>query len=260
VKGLSPVIQNTLVGADVVRHTEGHIKGAQPTMAPANPPGSETGARHQGRVGNSGGPMGSSTEGSRAAQPVNRKETRWPMGSRMPPYERGSGVTPTEQRGAHTTARSMATLPTRRGGPSATTRVERIAKRARQEPQTRYTSLMHPFTVDNLRACFEALDGTKAPGVDGVTKAMYGQNLEANLQALHQKLHRMSYRPRPVRRVEFPRRMAACAPWGSAVRKTRSFKRWRVGFSMRSTNRCFLIPPMGSDGARLSRRPAPTES
>jgi RNA-directed DNA polymerase len=54
---------------------------------------------------------------------------------------------------------------------------------------------MHHLTVDNLRACFEALDGTKAPGVDGVTKAMYGQNLEANLQALYQKLHRMSYRP-----------------------------------------------------------------
>lgn len=158
--------------------------------------------------------MGFSTDGSRAAQPVNREETRWSMGSRMSPYERGSGVTPTEQRGAHTTARSMATPSTPRGGPSATTGVERIANRARQEPQTRYTSLMHHFTVDNLRACFEALDGTKAPGVDGVTKAMYGQNLEANLQALYQKLHRMSYRPRPVRRVEIPKEDGSLRPLG----------------------------------------------
>jgi retron-type reverse transcriptase len=68
--------------------------------------------------------------------------------------------------------------------------------------------------VDNLRACFTALDGTKAPGVDGVTKAMYAQHLEANLQALHQKLHRMAYRPQPVRRVEIPKEDGTMRPLG----------------------------------------------
>ena len=108
----------------------------------------------------------------------------------------------------------MATSTTPRGGQRTTTGVERIARRARQEPQTRYTSLMHHCTVDNLRACFESLDGKKAIGVDGVTKAMYGQNLEANLQALHQKLHRMSYRPQPVRRVEIPKEDGSTRPLG----------------------------------------------
>src|SRR5918992_671053 len=73
---------------------------------------------------------------------------------------------------------------------------------------------MHHYTVGNLRACFEVLDGTKAPGVDGVTKARYGQHLEANLQALHQKLHRMSYRPQPVRRVEIPKADGTLRPLG----------------------------------------------
>ena len=132
----------------------------------------------------------------------------------MPPYERRSGVTPTEQREAHTGARSTATPATPRGGPTATTGVERIARRARQAPQTRYTALMHHFTVDNLRACFMALDGTKAPGVDGVTKAMYGQHLEEHLQALHQKLHQMSYQPQPVRRVEIPKEDGTTRPLG----------------------------------------------
>jgi RNA-directed DNA polymerase len=99
-------------------------------------------------------------------------------------------------------AHSMATPPTRRGGPTATTGVEWIAQQACRAPQTRYTALMHHFTVNNLRACFTALDGTKAPGVDGVTKAMYAQDMEENLQALHRHLHQMSYRPQPVRRVE----------------------------------------------------------
>jgi len=108
----------------------------------------------------------------------------------------------------------MATSTTRRGGEMATTGVERIAQRARQEPHTRYTSLMHHFTVDNLRACFESLDGKKATGVDGVTKAMYGQHLEENLQALHQKLHQRAYRPQPVRRVEIPKDDGSTRPWG----------------------------------------------
>jgi group II intron reverse transcriptase/maturase len=73
---------------------------------------------------------------------------------------------------------------------------------------------MHHLTVDNLRACFAALDGTKAPGVDGVTKAMYAHNLEDNLQALHRKLHQRSYRPQPVRRVEIPKEDGAMRPLG----------------------------------------------
>jgi RNA-directed DNA polymerase len=158
--------------------------------------------------------MDSSKEGGRVAQPADREETRRSMGSRMPPYERRGGVTPTEQRGAHAVDRSMATPSIRRDGAPATTGVERIASRARRAPQTRYTALMHHFTVDNLRICFEALDGTKAPGVDGVTKAMYAHNLEENLQALHEKLHHRTYRPQPVRRVEIPKEDGTMRPLG----------------------------------------------
>jgi RNA-directed DNA polymerase len=108
----------------------------------------------------------------------------------------------------------MATSATPRGGPTTTTGVERIAHRARQEPQTCYTALMHHFTVDNLRACFVSLDAHKASGVDGVTKAMYAQNLEGNLQDLHCRLHQMSYRPQPVRRVEIPKDDGSTRPLG----------------------------------------------
>jgi RNA-directed DNA polymerase len=111
-------------------------------------------------------------------------------------------------------AHSMATPPTRRGGPTAATGVEWIAQQARRAPQTRYTALMPHFTVNNLRACCTALDGTKAPGVDGVTKAMYAQDVEENLQALHRHLHQMSYRPQPVRRVDIPKEDGTTRPLG----------------------------------------------
>jgi RNA-directed DNA polymerase len=81
---------------------------------------------------------------------------------------------------------------------------------------------MHHVTVDNWRACCEALDGTKAPGVDGITKARYGQNLEANLQARHQKLHQRSYRPQPVRRVEIPKADGTMRPLGISGSKNKS--------------------------------------
>ena len=213
-EGIEPRYERETVGADAVSKAEGHIQGAARARAPANPPGSKTGARHHGRAGNSGGPLGSSHERSRVAHPAHREDARRPRGSRMLPYERGRGGTPTEQRGAHAAARSMATPPTPRGGAAVKTGIERIVRRARQEPQTRYTSLRHPFTVEHLRACFVSLEGKKATGGDGVTKAMYEQHLEANRQALHQKLPQMSSRPQPVRRVESPTEDGRPRPWG----------------------------------------------
>lgn len=88
---------------------------------------------------------------------------------------------PMERRRAHTVARSMETPSTPSGGTTATTGVERIASRARSQAEEPFTALMHHFSVENLRACFKSLDGTKAIGVDRVTKAEYEENLEANL-------------------------------------------------------------------------------
>jgi len=86
-----------------------------------------------------------------------------------------------ERRGTHSTTCSMETLPTLRGGTAAVPGVERIAQRARQQPETCFSTLMHHFSVENLRVCFESLDGKKAVGIDGVTKEQYGEALEDNL-------------------------------------------------------------------------------
>jgi RNA-directed DNA polymerase len=94
------------------------------------------------------------------------------------------------------------------------TGIERIARQASRQPGTEFTALMHHYSVDNLRTCFEALDGKKALGIDGVSKAEYGQNLEENLQQLHQRLHQRSYRPQAVRRVEIPKEDGSFRPLG----------------------------------------------
>ena len=86
------------------------------------------------------------------------------------------------------------------------TDLTRIGEKARKEPKLVFTSLYHHiYDVDNLRACYEALGAHKATGVDGVTKAEYGVNLEENLRDLSARLRRMDYRPGPKRRSYIPK-------------------------------------------------------
>jgi len=81
-----------------------------------------------------------------------------------------------------------------------------IGERARKEPGLVFTSLYHHICDgDNLRACYDALEGRKATGVDGVTKEEYGRNLEENLRDLSGRLKRMGYRPGPKRRSYIPK-------------------------------------------------------
>ncbi len=119
-----------------------------------------------------------------------------------------------ERGGTHSNTCSMETLTTLRGGTTAIPGVERLAQRARSQPESSFSALMHHFSVENLRVCFESLDGKKAVGIDGVTKEQYGEELEDNLQRLHQRLHQMSYRPQVVRRVEIPKEDGSTRPLG----------------------------------------------
>jgi len=50
--------------------------------------------------------------------------------------------------------------------------------------------------------------------VDGVTKEQYGENLEANLQDLHQRLKENKYRHQPLRRVHIPKDKNRTRPIG----------------------------------------------
>jgi group II intron reverse transcriptase/maturase len=86
------------------------------------------------------------------------------------------------------------------------TDLTRIGQKARKAPDLVFTSLYHHiYDVDNLRACYDALEANKATGVDGVTKQEYGENLEENLGELSQRLRRMGYRPGPKRRSYIPK-------------------------------------------------------
>jgi RNA-directed DNA polymerase len=90
-------------------------------------------------------------------------------------------------------------------GESVTSKLLRIAEKARREPKFRFTSLFHLMNAELLRECFARLKKDKAAGVDDVTKEMYAADLEANLSRLVDRLQRMAYIPQPARRVYIPK-------------------------------------------------------
>jgi len=85
--------------------------------------------------------------------------------------------------------------------------LEQIKRKAISEPKLRFTSLYHHVTNPGmLYLCFDYLIKPGAsPGIDGVTKKEYEENLDGNIQDLAERLNRMAYRPQPVRRVYIPK-------------------------------------------------------
>ena len=89
----------------------------------------------------------------------------------------------------------------------------------------RFTALLHHVDVDRLRAAYWALKPKAAPGVDGVTWEDYGQDLEANLQDLHARVHRGGYRAKPSRRAYIPKPDGRQRPLGVAALEDKLLQR-----------------------------------
>lgn len=68
-----------------------------------------------------------------------------------------------------------------------------------------FNNLGHLINLEMLQTCYHSLDGTKAVGMDGVTKEDYGKGLENNLRQLLMKIRRGSYHPKASRVVEIPK-------------------------------------------------------
>ena len=83
--------------------------------------------------------------------------------------------------------------------------LDRVRQAARQRKKEKFTALLHHVTVDLLRDAFLALKRRAAPGVDGITWQDYETGLEGNLQGLHQRVQRGTYRALPVKRKFIPK-------------------------------------------------------
>ena len=101
-------------------------------------------------------------------------------------------------------------------GSDASSALGRVREVARRDKDARFTALLHHVSQGRLRAAYWAIRPQAAPGVDGVTWAEYGQDLETNLQDLHGRVQAGRYRARPSRRVYIPKADGRQRPLGIA--------------------------------------------
>jgi RNA-directed DNA polymerase len=85
------------------------------------------------------------------------------------------------------------------------TKLERIAKLAREMPQVALTTLAHHIDSGWLREAYRRTRKNAAVGVDRVTADEYARNLEDNLRSLLERAKSGSYAAPPVRRVYIPK-------------------------------------------------------
>ena len=88
---------------------------------------------------------------------------------------------------------------------SVSTKQERIAELARENPAMAFTSLNQYLDVEWLEYAFERTRKDGAVGVDGQTAESYAANLQQNLQSLIERLKSGRYRAPPVRRHYIPK-------------------------------------------------------
>ena len=101
-------------------------------------------------------------------------------------------------------------------GPEAQepTSLRGIANKARADKQHRFRDLYRCLDATLLRTCWDDLNKAAASGVDHVTAEEYAVNLQANLEALAQRLKTKRYRAKLVRRCYIPKANGQERPLG----------------------------------------------
>ena len=96
------------------------------------------------------------------------------------------------------------------GSTTVCTKLERIAKLARQAPGMAFTTLAQHIDIDWLKEAYRRTRKDGAVGVDGQTAKEYAANLEENLQSLLERARRDASkhktapaRPRPTSAMRY---------------------------------------------------------
>jgi len=92
----------------------------------------------------------------------------------------------------------------------------------------RFTALLHHVTLGRLRGAYWAISPKAAAGVDRVTWADYGRDLEANLRGLYERVQSGRYRATPSRRAYIPKADGRLRPLGIAALEDKIVQRAAV--------------------------------
>lgn len=88
---------------------------------------------------------------------------------------------------------------------TVSTKLQRIATLASEDPERVLTTLAHHIDVDFLKEAFRRTRKDGAVGVDGQMAHFYAEHLDANLESLLHRFKSGTYYAPPVRRVYIPK-------------------------------------------------------
>jgi RNA-directed DNA polymerase len=91
------------------------------------------------------------------------------------------------------------------------------ADQAKADKQHRFRDLYRCLNVEFLLECWGDLHPDAASGVDGVTWHAYAENLQANVEALVERLTQKRYRAKRIRRRYIPKGNGQARPLGIPV-------------------------------------------
>lgn len=97
---------------------------------------------------------------------------------------------------------------------TVSTKLERIARLAKQAPTMVLKTLAHHIDIEWLREAYRRTRKDGATGVDGQTAEQYAAHLEDNLRSLLDRAKEGSYRAPPVRRAYIPKGDGQSRPLG----------------------------------------------
>jgi len=85
------------------------------------------------------------------------------------------------------------------------TKLALISKRAAEDPEYKFTNLIHMVNEGFLEANYQRLGRNRVAGVDKVSWEEYGKQLRENIARVVSQMKTMSYRPQAVRRAYIPK-------------------------------------------------------
>jgi len=107
--------------------------------------------------------------------------------------------------------------------------LDRVRGVARRDKDARFTALLHHVSLHRLGLAFDEVNPKAAPGVDGVSRAEYQQDLGANLRGLHERVQSGRYRASPSRRTYIPKADGRQRPLGTATLEDKVVQRAVAG-------------------------------
>lgn len=109
-----------------------------------------------------------------------------------------------------------------------------------KNPEIVFNNLFSHVNVENLRQAFHALDGTKAVGIDGISKTEYAKDLDKNLEDLKSRLHIGTYRPQAKREVLIPKANGKTRPIAISCFEDKLVE-WTIGKILESVYESIFI-------------------